>query len=275
MKAASRAAFLLLGLVVLLEPFRKGMSLGQINVLIALFVFADLSPTKYRYLPKGVLIGLAAGIKLTPLIFIPYLVMTGRARRGLVALLAFASTVGIGFVVTTRASVDFWSELIFEPGRVGGIEYVGNQSLTGVFARWLGAPPGAVAWYAVLAGVLIVGVVTAVRVYQTIPLAADVLVGLTALLVSPISWSHHFVWLAPALLLLLAKGSARIRQLGILGAAVTYAAPIWWVPNGHHREYHHNAVQMVAACSFAVVTVGAMIGLIVIARNARRQWQAA
>jgi alpha-1,2-mannosyltransferase len=112
-----------------------------------------------------------------------------------------------------------------------------------------------------LLAILVVGLVTARAMHRGgDTFAADIVVGLVGLVVSPISWSHHFIWVVPALLILSRRG--RVAQIqAALCAAVLYAAPIWWVPKTHDREFHHHGWQLVAACSFLVVAVVLALGM--------------
>lgn len=188
---------LLVGLVVWLEPVRLSLQLGQVNLLILAIVVADLLGSDARKW-AGVGIGIVAGIKLTPALFIVYLVLVGRRRPAVVASLTFAATVLIGFVVLPRDSNYFWLRGGF--GDVARItsDPVANTSLKGLFVRLhvLGAPVlVATALLAVVA--LSVAVLAWRRGEHVLGLS---IVGMSSAALSPFSWSHHWVWIAPLLI---------------------------------------------------------------------------
>ncbi|MER7812865.1 glycosyltransferase 87 family protein [Streptomyces sp900116325] len=187
-------------LFVMLEPVRDTFSLGQVNLLLMALVYADGGRGRFG----GVGIGLAAAFKLTPAIFIGYLLLTGRRRAAAVATGTALAATAIGVLAAPRASWVFWSRALWDTHRVGALDYVSNQSLQGALAR-LGA--GRPVW--VLA-VLAVLVLWAYRVRRATAVgddeAAMALTGLAACLVSPVTWVHHLVWAVPAVALLARTG---------------------------------------------------------------------
>lgn len=208
-----------------LEPVFQTVLFGQINLALACLVLGDLTrPPGAR--AKGLALGVAAGIKLTPAVFVVHLLLTGRRREAATAMAGFAGTVALGAVLLPAASAEFWTGGLFETGRVGKVWIVDNQSLPGLIARAAGdAAPGP-AWALPVAVVAAAGLWAAARATRErhgILLAAG-----TALLVSPISWSHHWVWCVPLLAVLLAEG--RI-PLAALTAAVFTARTMWLLPH--------------------------------------------
>ncbi|MET7493049.1 glycosyltransferase 87 family protein [Streptomyces sp900116325] len=187
-------------LFVMLEPVRDTFSLGQVNLLLMALVYADGGRGRFR----GVGIGLAAAFKLTPAIFIGYLLLTGRRRAAAVATGTALAATALGVLAAPRASWVFWSRALWDTHRVGALDYVSNQSLQGALAR-LGA--GRPVW--VLA-VLAVLALWAYRVRRATAVgddeAAMALTGLAACLVSPVTWVHHLVWAVPAVALLARTG---------------------------------------------------------------------
>ncbi|WP_243745166.1 glycosyltransferase 87 family protein [Streptomyces hainanensis] len=239
------------------EPVWTTLRYGQINLLIAVLVLWDLSRRcDHRW--AGVGIGIAAGIKLTPALFAVLLAVAGgllavrRLRRGApawnwllrraaMAVGAFCATVAVGALAAPRDSWRFWSEVIFDKDRAGSVEGTANQSLRGVAARALHTVDPGAGWLLPALLVGCVGLATAVAALlaaDRLPHArawAAVACGVTALLVCPISWSHHWVWAVPMVLLLAAE-AARTRQPRWLAATAaigllffTYA--LWWVPH--------------------------------------------
>lgn len=128
-----------------LEPVFQSVLFGQINLALVCLVLWDL--TRPPGAPgKGVAVGIAAGVKLTPVAFIAYLLFTGRRREAGTAAGTFAGTVLLGALVLPAASVDFWTRRLYETGRVGKPWIVDNQSLQGLIARALGEPSPGPAW---------------------------------------------------------------------------------------------------------------------------------
>jgi alpha-1,2-mannosyltransferase len=185
-----------------LEPVTATLGYGQINLLIALLILLDLNRDDTAR-GKGTLIGLAAGLKLTPLIFVPYLFLSHRRRAAFVALATFVSTVAVGYVLLPRDSQTFWGGgLVFDARRLGGCCVPANQSLRGAILGLL--PSCRTVW--LLAIALTVGIV-GVGLASLSSRRGDEGMGFsrcatTGLLVSPVSWTHHWALAVPALLLL-------------------------------------------------------------------------
>ena len=147
---ADRVALTLVvsGAAMCLEPVRQTFRFGQVNLILLAIVVADLClPDSSRC--KGIGVGLAAGFKLTPLIFVPYLLLTRRVSAGARALGSFCATIALGFLVMPVESNQFWFGHIFaNPARVGGLAYVSNQitrTCSGAPARRQRSSPRAVA----------------------------------------------------------------------------------------------------------------------------------
>ncbi|MFD6420285.1 glycosyltransferase 87 family protein [Streptomyces sp. NPDC060194] len=267
-------------LAVWCEPVWTTLRYGQINLLLAVLVLWDLSRAD-RSRWAGVGIGIAAAIKLTPALFAVFLLVTGlvRLRRGgdgqpwlrraAVAAGAFLAVTAATAVVLPADSQRFWTRIVFAAGRVGHAEETANQSLRGVLARLLHTGDPGLWWYALAlpaaAGGLAVAVTAALRGRRAWAAAAC---GLTALLVSPVSWSHHWVWCVPVLLLLGTEAIRRrtpwARTAAGATAAVFYGYALWLVPHGDARpELAQHGGQMLlsalyplaAACLLALVPV--------------------
>jgi alpha-1,2-mannosyltransferase len=236
--ARAAAAFAIAAVSLWLEPVAMTLFFGQINVVLLALVVGDLAlPGRAKV--KGIGIGLAAGIKLTPLIFIPYLLCTRRVKAAAVAALTFAVTVGLGFALLPRASAVYWHDQFFRPSKYFHLD---DQSLNGVILRLTHAGPDAHGyWLAAAAVVGITGLATSIlasrRGHELLGL---VTCAATGLLVSPISWSHHYVYVLPALVLAVCGP----RRLGyrILGAALLVGLFGWWpLPIGSQGGYDPNA----------------------------------
>ncbi|EPH41951.1 glycosyltransferase 87 family protein [Streptomyces aurantiacus] len=266
------------------EPVWTTLRYGQVNLLLAVLVLWDLTRRPgHRW--AGVGIGAAAAIKLTPALFAVFLLVIGAVeavrrevwrpvvRHACVAAAAFLGATLVAAVVLPGDSRNFWTRVVFEAGRVGRAENTANQSVRGALARLLHTPePGA--WWAAGAAVvcvagLAVAVVAAVRGEWAWGVAAC---AATALLVSPVSWSHHWVWCVPMALLLWTRavrrgGTARWAAAGGLALAFCSYA-LWWVPHSHGRpELSQNFGQMtlsavypLAAGGFLAVAAYAVLG---------------
>jgi alpha-1,2-mannosyltransferase len=208
-----------------LEPVFQTLVFGQINLVIACLGLWDLTrPPGTR--GKGLAVGIAAGIKLTPAIFIAYLLLRRRRREVTTATLSFLATVLLGVVALPAASIDFWTRRLYETNRVGKAWIVDNQSLQGLIARMLGDPAPGLAWLLPATAVALTGLWLAARTPDD--RRGILLTAFTALLISPISWSHHWVWCVPLLAVLLAEG--RIRT-AVLAAALFTARTMWLLPH--------------------------------------------
>ncbi|WP_189310616.1 glycosyltransferase family 87 protein [Streptomyces brasiliensis] len=194
----------------LFEPLRDTFSFGQVNLLLLALVLGDswlLSTGRGRW--AGVGIGLAAAIKLTPAVFIGLLLLTRRWRAAAVATAVALGATALAAWADPAASRFYWTEALWDTSRVGRLDYVSNQSLQGVLAR-LGETERPL-W---ATAVLLVLCVWAWRARRAVAagdwIAAFALTGLTACLVSPITWVHHLVWLLPSFAVLARAGYPRV-----------------------------------------------------------------
>ncbi|HWG13697.1 MAG TPA: glycosyltransferase 87 family protein [Streptosporangiaceae bacterium] len=201
-RARAAATLLASAAVFWTEPVVRTLYLGQVNlVLMALIVWDLTQPDTARSRWwKGFGVGIAAGIKLVPLVFIPYLLLARKFRQAAVATAGFAFTVAVGFIIQRHDSVKWWfGGLFFQGGRTGFTGWEGNQSLRGLITRLAGSINGATDyWLAAAVIVGVIGIVSAAMLDRRGHLMAGVLAAaLTGLLLSPISWDHHWVWIAP------------------------------------------------------------------------------
>jgi alpha-1,2-mannosyltransferase len=223
------ASLLVAGLALWTEPAQRALFLGQIEIVLMALVTWDLCQPDGRRL-KGAATGLAAGIKLVPLLFIVYLLLTGRFRQGAVAAAAFAVTVVAGFTAFPPASVTWWLGGDFvQAGRTGFVGGQQNQSLRGALTRLAGSVNGAQpAWLLAAVAVALAGLAAAVLLHRRGQAFAGLMAcALTALLVSPVSWDHHWVWLAPGLALLIDAGHRAGRAWYALAAATWAIFAAW------------------------------------------------
>ncbi|MEB8339826.1 glycosyltransferase 87 family protein [Streptomyces endophyticus] len=233
LRVSGAAVCAVAALALWLEPVFQTVLFGQINLALACLILWDL--TRPPGAPgKGIALGIATGIKLTPAVFIVYLFLAGRRREAAHAVAGFAGTVVVGAFVLPYASGEFWTRRLYETGRVGKAWIVDNQSLQGLVARVLHTAEPGLLW-AVPAGlVAVVGLYAAVR-WARRESHGVVLTAFTALLVSPISWSHHWVWCVPLIAVVWAEG--RRRTAWVLAALFT-ARTMWLLPHQGNLDLH-------------------------------------
>jgi alpha-1,2-mannosyltransferase len=190
--------------VLAMEPIRETLGLGQLNMFLFALVLADVVALRHGRAWGGVGIGLATALKLTPGLFIVWLVLIGRRRAAVVATGTVLGATLLGFVVDAGASWEYWTSTLWDTSRVGRLVNPWNQSVLGLLAHVAHpVPPDRLLWALLAVGVGVLGLWRAVRVYRRgDDLAAVTLAGLTGCLVSPISWVHHVYWVVPAVILL-------------------------------------------------------------------------
>lgn len=266
-----------LPLCTIAEPVLQTIIYAQINVVLMAMVALDClwrinGPRNLPY-PRGLLIGLAAAVKLTPAVFLLFLVLRRDFRATLVAIATFVGTALIGAVLAFNDSREFWLSQMFSSGTVSfGSDYpgnasiyAGNQSLRALLSR-LGLPEP---WQTLVLGVLILlalalaiaGMVHAQRQHN--PPLAMTINGILGLLASPISWSHHWVWAIPALVLLV-TGSAARRDWPLLTATALTAGffimgPHWKVPQGDFKELHWNFFEQLIGNAYTYFGIGFLV----------------
>ncbi len=243
-------SMVLMGPAYWIEPVRLTLSFGQVNILLAAMVLGDLTwhlRLGGRTLPRGALLGIAAGIKLTPLIFVPYLFVTRQTRAAWISLGTFTVCSAVAAAVDPRVSWAYWTRYATDAGRVGGVFYISNQSLRAVVDRFdhRVAAVGLVTAASVI--VAAIGIALATWAYRTSSSYLGVLLcATTGLLVSPITWAHHLVWVVPVLIWL---AWAPDRPPGgwiwaAAGAVLFWWAPVWSVPSGGNQELHEQDWQL-------------------------------
>lgn len=214
-----------------LEPVWQNFSFGQINLIIMLAVLVDLLRPERR--TSGLLLGIAAGVKLTPLVFVVLLAMAGHRGAAARASLTFVGTVLVGLTVMPGAA-SYWTDGLIDPKRVGPPQLAHNQSIAGALTRLLGEPPPTALWLAVAAPVSLAILLVGAGWWRRGDRVLGTCLGAMAmLLASPVAWSHHWVWAVVVGLVLW----ERLRWAAILWIAVFVARPILWPPWGERREF--------------------------------------
>jgi len=201
------AALLAAAVTFWLQPVVRTIYLGQVNLILMALILWDLTQPDVtasggRRWWKGAATGVAAGVKLVPLIFVPYLLLTRRFREAVATLAGFAVTVAVGFAVLPHDSSRWWLHGMFlaDGNRAGFMGWAGNQSLRAIVTRFAGSvAAGQAPWIAVACVALAAGLAAAALLDRAgYPVPALLATALTGLLVSPVSWDHHWVWIAPA-----------------------------------------------------------------------------
>ncbi len=245
--------------VAALAPVALTLYYGQVNFLLVLMVLGDLTCVvglRGHTLPRGVLVGLAAAVKLTPLIFIPFLLLTRQFRAALTALASFSFCTAVAVALAPHSSRVYWTKDVFDARRVGSSWFVSNQNLVGALERLLGHAPAPVVVACLTLFFAVGGLLLAARAYRrSSPLLGVLLCAATGLMVSPISWSHHYVWIVPVLAwLVLAADRPRRWPWWAAGTAILFvAAPMSSVPGYLH--HYANPLQYAQGNAFFLATL--------------------
>ncbi|MGC4937218.1 glycosyltransferase 87 family protein [Kribbella sp. DT2] len=209
-----------------LEPVRSTIGFGQVNLVLMGLVALDCLLPRTRW-PRGLLIGLAAAIKLTPAVFVIFFLVRRDYRSAIVSAVSFAGFSLFAWCLAPGDSRDYWFGVLFDPDRIGGATYAFNQCFQAVLARVMDEGLArTVVWLALVAAS---GALTWLAAWRRRAAGDDVtallVVAVWGLLASPVSWSHHWVWIAPAVLVLLTK-----RRLLWATALVFVVGPHTYLP---------------------------------------------
>ena len=219
-----RATYTLLVVIATLPLYPVMLTLwnGQIGLILLLVIIADLTHGKEKW--HGIATGIAAGVKLTALIFIPYLLVTRRFRAALTAGLSFLCTVTLGALLLPDDSRDYWGGAFMDTHRVDGQgTNFFNQSLRGVLGFLPGSWPTTPVWLALCAVVGAGGLLIAARTAKKAGEPAGItLCAIVSLLVSPVSWPHHWVWCVPLLVLWAQRAQRVDAPLEKVGVGVSW-----------------------------------------------------
>ncbi len=287
------------------QPFSQTLHLGQVDLVVIAMVLADLLLVSAPR--RGWLLGVAAGFKPTPLVLVGYLVLSRQWRAAAQAVLGFAATVGVGYLVLPGTSRRYWGTELLDTARVGSLSYVANQSLAAMWARathdphpgsrptvtlgvlalvvgtaavlgWLYRRTGAQAGPAVTDQAATGAGPGAAEPGRVLSFEALCLAGVAGLLASPVSWTHHWVWCLPITVALVARWAGARTDRAFWGwgsaalvwVAVFWSGPMWHTPRGRDLEFTDSWWQAVAADSYALLGVGLLAAAL-----AYRAWPAA
>ena len=265
-------------LSVWLDPVSLTLLLGQVNLILMFLVLFDLSlADRSRW--KGIGVGIAAGIKLTPAFFVLYLLLTRRLRAAAVAAATLAATVALGFIALPGDSIRYWGGIFLDSSRVGAPQNVRSQSLRSVLVRWLHTSHGIEpAWILLSAAIAVGALGLAVWAHRRgEELLAICVCATGGLLISPITWQHHWVWVVPALLWLAQRAWQTRSGLlwaiaGIIAAEFFVRPYIWGIPVDPVADLHLGVWQLLQSSTYAVTAV-LVLGLagLMLWRDRRRQ----
>ena len=268
-------------LVIGMEPIRTTIGYAQINTFLMALVIIDLlpaAPGRKRIIPAGMLIGIAAAIKLTPALFVLMLLILGKKRPAITAMITFAVLTIAGTIAQPSATVSYLKSLAGGDTHTSGPLYVGNQSLLGVVLRFFGETPTNT-YLGLAISVLVAVLAAVVGAYwwrQGAHVLAIALVGLGTNLASPLSWTHHFVWLLPLGIAVIYQIRRRPwpgaradhvplpRWVTYSGAAVVIyisaCLPLALLPYAGNVEDSYNALQRIVANLGPMMITAILIG---------------
>ena len=260
-------------LVCVLEPVRDTMTLGQINITLVALVLMDLVLLERGSRFAGVGIGLATAIKLTPGLFIVFLLVAGLRKAAGTACAVFGAVTFFAAVLAPGTSWTFWSSTLFDSRRVGSYASATNQSLGGVMARLSNSTHLPGYWLPLVALVAVWALRSAARMWRNDErLPAFTTVGLAATLVSPISWIHHLWWIVPALLIVsdaALRTRSRLFLLTAIAGAAIFASglpDLTRAAQGHHLTL----TAIIGENTYAVACLALLLAIPTMTRTPRR-----
>ncbi len=269
------AAAIVAPAVIYLEPIQSNFDFGQINVVLMTLVIADCVPRRTPW-PRGMLLGVAIALKLTPAVFLLYFVLRRDGRAVLVTAASVVVATLAGFALAWRDSLEYWTDTVRNTDRIGTATLNTNQNIAGALARLdLGSGTRFALWTLACFAVLAVTVWAARRALRAgEPVLALICVAMFGLVVSPVSWSHHWVWALPTVLV---TGVLAYRRRHVMLAVLTVAgvALMVWTPIDLMPEHHETAASLwrqLAGASYvwwalAVLVVAGTVSTPAAARN--------
>ncbi|WP_238847058.1 glycosyltransferase 87 family protein [Nocardia arthritidis] len=248
-----------------LEPLRQTFGFGQINLVLMAAITLDCLVRK-PFWPRGMLIGIAVSVKLIPAGYLLYFLLRRDWKAAVTLVISAAVAVGIGFALFPSDSVEYWFHTLADTGRIGPPFFAGNQSIKGLaFRLGVSNSLATVIWVALSAMAVALAAVWMHRLIGAGATVAALLVNAAAvLLVSPVSWSHHWVWVAPALVVAadaIAKGK---RNRGFVAAVAGFGllfliGPQWLLPHSNDRELGWAWWQQVIGSSYVIATLAVFV----------------
>ncbi|WP_433759458.1 glycosyltransferase 87 family protein [Nocardia sp. CA-135398] len=264
-------------LAMLLEPVRSTLDFGQVNLLLMVLVAADALAVKPKW-RRGMLVGVAAAIKLTPAAFVLYFLVRRDYRAAVTAAITGAVATAFSFAILPKESVNYWFGGLGNVSGLSGSSFHTNQSIQAVLARFGVEKPLFTVLWLLLSAALLVLVVPAMRQAAEVPALALSINAVFTLLVSPISWSHHWVMIAPALFAMICYATTlpRGRAIGwyvaiVLTAAAFVYGPQNWLPGDNRRELAWTPWQHLWGNTYVWLSVLLVVAYLVASRRAKSQ----
>ena len=256
---------------VLFEPVRKTIGFGQINLILMGLVAADCLLPRTRW-PRGLLLGLAIAIKLTPAVFVLFFLIKRQYRHAATAVGSFLGFSVLGFALAPGDSVRYWFGVLLDPDKGVGVAYAYNQSFNAILHRIMPGGAGQFAlWMALVLLTFVIAVVAAARAHAVgNDVTALLAIAIWGLLASPLSWSHHWVWIVPATLVLLRGRPARDWThwvLAVVVLGVFAVGPHALLPSTHMAETHWTWWQHLLGSSYVLIGLGVLITLAIRPRD--------
>jgi alpha-1,2-mannosyltransferase len=246
---------------ILCEPVREELTLGQVDVALTALAVADCLGWLPR-LPRGMGVGVAAAVKLTPAAFVAFFVIRREPRPVVTAATTFVAASSLALVAGPSDVWRYWTVLVFDTGRVGNLSYAANQSLRGAIER-LGVD-GTAATTAWLLAALVVGTVALVAAARWHAAGDDrvalLVIATAALVVAPVAWSHHWILIGPALCLL----ASRVRRRRDAAALATITAifivgPHWLLSSNEDPTARWSPVQSLLGDAYLWIALGFLV----------------
>ena len=245
---------------VLSMPVQATFGFGQVNLILAAAVALDILVPRTPW-PRGLLVGLAVAIKLTPAVFVGYFLVTRQWRALAVSLATATSALALGWLVCPSDTTRYLTSMIADPQSFGRLTFASNQSVRGVIARIpaLDSMHGAT-WGVVTVLVLALATV-AIEVSRR---SGDTVAGMLSaafvgLLCSPVSWGHHWVWLSATVVYFLVSwtvvGGTRNLVAGLAVALVVVAAPWSFLPKDDERERLWNPFEHLMGAVWTLIAI--------------------
>lgn len=261
-------------------PVSQTLAFGQLGIVLVALVALDLAPGPRalpgrRLLPEGVLTGVAATLKLTPMIFVLYLLAVRRWRAALTVTVSAGALTVVAAIILPHESLDFWTRLAQGDTGLGhSLIYYTNQSVyADVVRAFRLAPTGSALGLLGCAVVVALGVWAAAVWHRAGEIRfAIALCGVASLLASPVSWLHHFVWVVPLAFSLVELHQRRLAPawLIVLGWAFVgwvIVSPYRRLPNGADLELLWTAGQHVLASITAVLGIALLLAAALVGRR--------
>ncbi|WP_083880364.1 glycosyltransferase 87 family protein [Nocardia araoensis] len=247
------------------EPIRQTFGFGQINLVLMAAITLDCLVRK-PFWPRGMLIGVAVSVKLIPAGYLLYFVLRKDWKAAGTLVVSAIAAVGLGFLLFPGDSVDYWFRTLADTGRIGPPYFAGNQSIKGMaFRLGIDDTAATVVWITLSVLAVALAAVWMRRLIEAGATVAALLVNAAAvLLVSPVSWSHHWVWIAPALVVtadLMVRGARSPRTIAVVtvAALLFLIGPHWLLPHSRDRELDWAWWQQIIGSNYVLATFAVFI----------------